>query len=242
MRRISLVVCLLMLAACENNTVEKAFALKHDKKYDAAAKILNTLSEKGDLAAYTELGVLYQEKDYSHPELAFKAYKSAAALGGVWANRQVGNMYVEGNGTEKNVGYSESYLNYAAEHEDVSAMSKLVTLYQSDLSYRDPSGSIAKKWALSTWEHGRSSGGFDMTNMSLRDQNLVEYEAWALATFDAVKLESPSIVRSIPEFKYKDSSELATVMAKKRELLARYRSREIPNNLFPWRDAWKKAD
>jgi TPR repeat protein len=227
---------LLLLMGCRQESMDDARKLWYQNDYKAASEILIKLGENNDIAALTELGILYETEGFKQPEKAFSAFKAAADLGGVYANRAIGGAYEKGEGVKKNPGYAEKYYLVAATLGDSFSMATLANLYRNELRFKDPKGDLCAEWNLKSWEHGDKYGGINMI-LSSRGYG----KAWILALHSLSEKEDGGKVVKPPVVTFKDDTEFLEIHSYKIMLLKRYNTQE-PAVLLPWRKTWKKLD
>lgn len=119
--------------------------------YATAARIYRSLADQGNVAALTQLGILYRigrgvPRDYDE---AVGLLRRAAALGSANAQYQVGDMYLRGLGVEQDLLEAARWYTRAAEQGHPLAQFGLGVLYKLGGGVRKSSTRAAKWFARS---------------------------------------------------------------------------------------------
>lgn len=111
---------------------EDAQAAQAKGDHGAAARIYRSLADQGNVAALTQLGILYRlgrgvPKDLDE---AMDMLRRAASLGSAGAQFQVGDMYLRGQGVEQDLLEAARWYTRAAEQGHPVAQYSLGILYK----------------------------------------------------------------------------------------------------------------
>ncbi|TLX15777.1 SEL1-like repeat protein [Rhizobium sp. MHM7A] len=118
-------------------------------------------AQKGDIKAYTQLGVAHQNLSPPEHETALEWYKKGAANGDITAMRNLALMYRNGTGVQQNAREAISWYERAAEHGDVDAMITIAVTYQ------DGQGVERSYSNAGLWYEKAAAAGDDASNLSL---------------------------------------------------------------------------
>lgn len=130
---------------------EDARAAQVRGDHSTAARIYRSLADQGNVAALTQLGILYRlgrgvPRDYGE---ALKMLRRAAALGSASAQYQVGDMHLRGLGVDQDLLEAARWYTRAAEQGHALAQYTLGILYKLGGGVRKSVPSSAKWLARS---------------------------------------------------------------------------------------------
>ncbi|MGH0214424.1 hypothetical protein NKY66_10970 [Sinorhizobium meliloti] len=131
------------------------------RDFPEAIRWYQSAAEKGDVKAYTQLGLAYESLSPPDHQAALEWYKKAAAKGDIAAVRNIALMYRNGIGVRQDAKAAISWYERAAEHGDVDAMTAIAVMYQDGLgvkrSYSD----------AGLWFERAAAAGDASSNLSL---------------------------------------------------------------------------
>lgn len=130
---------------------EDAQAAQAKGDHGAAARIYRSLADQGNVAALTQLGILYRlgrgvPKDLDE---AMDMLRRAASLGSAGAQFQVGDMYLRGQGVDQDLLEAARWYTRAAEQGHAVAQYSLGILYKLGGGVRKSSARSVKWLARS---------------------------------------------------------------------------------------------
>ena len=128
------------------------------KKWQAAAYLIQPLARKGNMAAQSQLGImyLYGEGVPQNDELAFWWLNEAADKGSIKGINNLAQFYVNGRLVKKSIPHAIKLLEKTANSDSVLAMTFLGWIYQNQLN--EPQNAL--KWYEKASEKGDLQGRF----------------------------------------------------------------------------------
>lgn len=122
------------LKAAQQNNATAQYSLSNlyleKHQFDDAIKWLQVLSDAGYPLATAKIAEIYEkEKKYQNAILQFKYYKLAVKQGDDDSLEKLGDLYLNGIGTEKNISLAIEFLKKASDHAVGHSTAKLGTIY-----------------------------------------------------------------------------------------------------------------